>query len=81
MKAVLLALSAISVVSAANFLQAGEIDQPINTLTNLGDAKQNTQQLVSFTSAAGRGLLSGYMKGMYKNTNYKPQDKCLDAET
>jgi hypothetical protein len=32
-------------------------------------------------ASVGRGLLSGYMKGMYKNTNYKPLDKCLDAET
>ncbi len=38
------------------------------------------EQEVSYGSAMALGLLTGYEKGMYKMTTYKPNDRCLDSE-
>jgi hypothetical protein len=80
MKAAILALSALSLaVAAPTFLQADDrIPQPTG---GLQDKRADLSVGVAYTSSAARGLLSGYVKGMYKNTNYKPQDKCLNTET
>ncbi len=73
MKAFLLSAVALAVVSATDIIQPDP--------TRLYATKEEIAKQVAFTSAATKGLVSGYMKGMYKNTNYRPQDRCLDTET
>ena len=34
---------------------------------------------IRFVSHAGRGLISGYRRGMYKDINFRIDSKCLDA--
>lgn len=36
---------------------------------------------VSFVSSTLRGFISGYKKGMYKDSNYKVTDACFGKET
>lgn len=39
------------------------------------------QKMVRFLAHAGRGLISGYRRGMYKEINFKVDAKCLDTTT
>jgi hypothetical protein len=67
MKGALIAcLSLVAAVSASSNTLAA------NTFT--------LEQEVSYGSAMALGLLTGYEKGMYKLTTYKPNDRCLDSE-
>ena len=45
-----------------------------------GDAVKLTRQ-IKFMSHAGRGLIAGYRRGMYKDINFKVDPKCLDGDT
>ena len=33
-----------------------------------------------FEAAAFKGLIDGYYRGMYRNSNYTVKDKCLDTD-
>ena len=45
-----------------------------------GDATKLARQ-IKFMSHAGRGLIAGYRRGMYKDINFKVDPKCLDGDT
>ena len=45
-----------------------------------GDAVKLARQ-IKFMSHAGRGLIAGYRRGMYKDINFKVDPKCLDGDT
>ena len=45
-----------------------------------GDAVKLARQ-IKFMSHAGRGLIAGYRRGMYKDINFKVDPKCLDGVT
>jgi hypothetical protein len=50
-------------------------------MINLDATQDELKSGVAYISAAARGLIGGYVEGMYKNKNYVPQAKCFDAET
>lgn len=74
MKAVFCTLALLAIGANA----AIETDTPNNLI--LGDAATITSE-VAYVSSAARGSIQGYMKGMYKNANYKIRDECLSGET
>ena len=45
-----------------------------------GDAVKLAKH-IKFISHAGRGVISGYRRGMYKDINFKVDAKCLDSAT
>jgi hypothetical protein len=45
-----------------------------------GNAVKLAKQ-VKFMSNAGRGVIAGYRRGMYKDINFKVDPKCLDGDT
>ena len=57
-------------------------DNPLDTgmAQQKGDAVK-LAKMVRFFSHAGRGLISGYRRGMYKEINFRIDAKCLDGST
>ena len=89
MKAVLAMVCALATVSYV--AGAGTIDRPTYNTYNENpldgiNAKQGGDAVklakhIRFMSLAGRGLISGYRRGMYKDINYRVEAKCLDGDT
>ena len=58
-----------------------------NILDTLRPQQSNQRDLVKlrnqvkFMSHAGRGFISGYRRGMYKEINFRVDAKCLDGDT
>lgn len=75
MKATLFTLATFAVVSLAKI---NSDDNPNKYILLDSDAIKND---VAYFSAAARGCITGYMKGMYKNTNYKVSDQCFADST
>ena len=74
----------------------GRIDEPITFNTNPldgvvedpldGVVEQNgdvakLSKMIRFAAHAGRGYISGYRRGMYKDSNFRIDPKCLDKTT
>jgi hypothetical protein len=88
MKAVLAmvcALATVSYVAGAKSNSESYITFNENPLDDMitkqgGDAVKLAKH-IRFVSLAGRGLISGYRRGMYKDINYRVEAKCLDGDT
>ena len=58
-----------------------------NILDHLSPQQSNQRDLVKlrnqvkFMAHAGRGFISGYRRGMYKEINFRVDPKCLDGTT
>lgn len=63
--ATILSLLALSTISLAD---------PVDV-----QAAPTTEQQVRYGFGLTRGFIQGYEKGMYKRTNYKVQNACLDS--
>ncbi len=81
MKAVLFMSCAIATLAYSAAGYAVHNDNPLDGVVEQNGDNDQLTKAIRFVAHAGRGLISGYRRGMYKDNNFRIDAKCLDSNT